>query len=408
MSKYKKNQRFGYFLIISLAISTFAISISNSLITLLSVDIAATFQLNQGFAVQLRTVNYLGELILGLLLGFIALRFKDQSMLKWGLLIVALSAVGSSLTPSFPLFLIFSFIEGVGSLIVTVMALSLIGDYFHSNPKRQIQAVSLIGTSGFLFGLIGLPVTNFLAQNWGWRSGYLYLVLPINLIALCLFFLNHHFTEFNTIQRTKKKLNFKEVKQVLFTKSIFMFLTGWLLFAGTASVGILAIALYREKFFLSTDFAVFVILAVNLIGILGSLLIAKFAKQSHLKFLSVGGVATSGVCTALLFLSPNYVLALIFNLSTAFFMSISTCSFNCLAINKIPKLKETVLALSRFSFGAGSVIFSTLAGFLLIQFSSIGIGYQVAGIVLGLSISIGALFLMISIKDKGINENSEN
>lgn len=408
MTKYQENQRCTYFLVISLAVSTFAISISNSLITLLSVDIASTFQLNQGFAVQLRTVNYLGELILGLLLGFIALRFKDKSMLKWGLLIVALSALGSSLTPSFPFFLIFSFIEGVGSLIVTVMTLSLIGDYFQSNPKKQIQAVSLIGTSSFLFGLIGLPLTNFLAQNWGWRSGYLYLVLPVSLIALCLFFFNHHFAEFNTIHQTKKKLDFKEVKQVLFTKSVFMFLTGWLLFAGTASVGILAIAFYREIFFLSTDFAVYVILAVGLIGILANLLIAKFGKESHLKFLSVGGITASGICTALIFLSPNYVLALIFNLNAAFFITISTCSFNCLAINKIPKLKETVLALSKFSFGAGSVIFSTLAGFLLIHFPTIGIGYQVAGTVLGLTIITGALLLMMSIKDKSTNENSEN
>jgi len=50
----------------SLTISAFVVAISNSLVTLLLSEIASTFQVNEGVAVQLRTANAVAEVVFGL------------------------------------------------------------------------------------------------------------------------------------------------------------------------------------------------------------------------------------------------------------------------------------------------------------------------------------------------------
>jgi predicted MFS family arabinose efflux permease len=399
MGNYHKGKKASYLFILSLTVSSIAITSSNGLINLLSIDIASTFQIEEGVAIQLRTFNCLGELILGLIMGFLVLRLRHKLLLKSGLIIVTLSAVGSYLAPTFLVFLLFSFIEGVGSIIVNIMAFTLIGDSFKLIPNTKIQAVSWIVASTFLFSFIGNPLTNFFTQFGGWRSVYLYLVLPISILGLALVLLCPS-TKFDSARPLKKELSLEKIKKS-FSKPVAACLIGWLFFAASSSVGILAIAFYRQHFSLSTDNAVLVMLAVSTVAFTGSFLVGRLGK-TRIKSLTIVAITGTGLSTALLFLSPSLSLALVFNLFTAFFIGITNSAYNCLTLDQIPELQGTMLSFCRLFFSVGNIIFPALAGYLLVLFSPISVlvSYQVVGVVLGSAIVFGASILLAFAKEK--------
>ncbi|NLE03465.1 MAG: MFS transporter, partial [Crenarchaeota archaeon] len=124
--KFSRNNLF----LPSLAISSFIVSASNVIITLLLIEISATFSVNEGVVAQLRTINAIGEVAFGLFMGYLALRFKHKSLLLIGLSMVMISAVGSFLAPSLNMLLFFSFFEGAGSIMFTIIAFTLVGEFF--------------------------------------------------------------------------------------------------------------------------------------------------------------------------------------------------------------------------------------------------------------------------------------
>lgn len=396
-----KRKRFSHLFIFSLIVCSIAITLSNGLVTLLSVDIASTFQIAEGVAIQLRTFNCLGELILGLVMGFLVLRLKHKLLLKSGLIVVILSAVGSFLSPNFLVFIFFSFIEGVGSIVVNIMVFTLIGDSFRLVPNAKIQAVGLTVASTLIFNFVGYPLTYFFTELGGWRSVFLFLVLPFSILGLALVSLGP-VSKFNPEQLLKKELSFENLKRPSFSKPIIACLMGWLFFAASSSVGILAIAFYRLIFSLSTGNAVLIILGVSTVAFMGSFFVGRFGAKIGIKSLTIGAIAGTGVSTVLLFISPILSLAIFFNLLTAFFMGVTNTAYNCYSLDQIPAFRGTILSFCRLFFSIGSIIFPALGGYLLLSFSSISVlaSYQIVGAVLGLALVFGALVLLFYGKEE--------
>lgn len=92
----------------SLAVTTFAIGISDAIITLLAVDIAKTFfgsanAATVGAVSQLSTFNAAAEVAFALLLSVLAIRFRHKPLLLAGVLLVVASAAGSFFCSNSPL-----------------------------------------------------------------------------------------------------------------------------------------------------------------------------------------------------------------------------------------------------------------------------------------------------------------
>ena len=79
-------------------------------------------------------------------------------------------------------------LEGVGTVMVGVMGLTLIGDSLPLNKKAK--AVSYVIAATFLATFVGLPVIGFIANVAGWRSVFVLFVLPVSVIGLALAFLS--------------------------------------------------------------------------------------------------------------------------------------------------------------------------------------------------------------------------
>jgi predicted MFS family arabinose efflux permease len=103
-------------LIPAMIITTAAVNASSGILTLFTMEIAATFQVSLGIASQLATLNYAGEFVFALLMGVLAIRFRYKPLILAGVFFVIVSTLGSFLAPDFVSMQIFFAMEGIGTV----------------------------------------------------------------------------------------------------------------------------------------------------------------------------------------------------------------------------------------------------------------------------------------------------
>jgi MFS transporter, DHA1 family, inner membrane transport protein len=387
------------FLVSSLAFSSVAIAVSNGIITLLLIEIASAFQVSEGIAAQIRTVNAAAELIFALLMCILVVRFKHKSLLITGLSIVVISGIGTYLTPTFELMLFFSFLEGMGTVMVTIMAFTIIGDFLSNNKKAQ--AVGYIVAAGYFFALVGSPLTNFVANLGGWRLTFMLLVVPMALIGLVLVFFCIKTPTPAQNPRTNKSIYISQFKEVLKNKSATFCLLSSLFYTGP-SIGLFVVAFMRENFGLSRDYSVYILIITALFFITGSLLAGRLGNRLGVKTLTLIGFLTDGFFIILIFCSPNIWLAMSFNFIHVLFTGIGDSAFSCLAVDQIPNSRGTMISLIRVFTSAGKTLTPAIGGALLVILASqpTPMNYQALGITLGAITIFAAILLKLFVKNQ--------
>src|SRR5512137_2024053 len=97
----------GKLFVPALVLASFAVGLSNPMLSMLSTDIANTFFANAspaslGLVAQIGTVNSAAEVAFALLMGFLAVRFRSKPLLLLGAVLLFLSALGSFFAPNLP------------------------------------------------------------------------------------------------------------------------------------------------------------------------------------------------------------------------------------------------------------------------------------------------------------------
>jgi MFS family permease len=96
---------------------------------LLLIEIGLAFNQPVGVIIQIRTVQSIIAVVIALLMGAISVKFKHKTLLIWGILIIAISAVGCWITPSFSFLLLVFPLAGIGTAMVQPMTNSLVGEH---------------------------------------------------------------------------------------------------------------------------------------------------------------------------------------------------------------------------------------------------------------------------------------
>jgi predicted MFS family arabinose efflux permease len=377
----------------SLAVSGFAVSISAPMLSLLTLDIASTFNVSVGVAAQLSTVNNLFEIIFALAMGALAVRFRHKSLLLIGTLLVVVSAIIGFFAPTLALMQISFALEGGGTVMVSIMSLALIGEFLPTQKKAK--AVSYVFAIVSMASLVGTPLIGFFTDMAGWRSVFLLLVLPISAIGLVMSFLSLPTRPAKEKDSDVNGGYKKSFKQVFLSKSATGCLIGGIVSAaGTSSFGIFAIAFYRVRFLASRDFTVAVMFMVLALFVLAALGVGRVVNRVGAKNLAAFSIPITGILTLSFFFAPYLWVALILNVFHAFSFAASGTAFNCLVIDQVPKSRGTMLSLKTVCGSLGAAIGAGLAGTLLVLFS-----YQAVGIALGaMCVTTGVVYYFL-IKD---------
>lgn len=354
----------GRLLVPAMIIGAMSVSVSMTMLQLFMVDIGSTFHVSVGVASQLATANYAGEFVSALMMGALAVRFRYKSLILAGMLLVIFSAIGGFLAPDFATMQIFLAMEGLGTVMFSVMSFTLIGDAFA--PQKRAKAVSYLMAALMGTALISLPWSGFLANAVGWRSNFVLQTLPIGLAGLALALLTVPSKLRRQAAAIEKSSYMESFRHVLRDKSATACLVSQILAAAGAMFSIFSTAFYRERFAVSLDFTVAVAITSLAILIVGSLVAGRLANRFGARTTTVAGTLLCGVFTMTFFFTPNLLGALVCNFLMSWFGSIGLTAYACLAVAQVPESRGTMMSLNSAVESVGSTIGPAVGGALLV------------------------------------------
>jgi predicted MFS family arabinose efflux permease len=389
----------GKSFVISLIVIFFSIGTSNVIITLLSLDVAHTFFPSSfaagatqaagaaavGAVAQVVTANTIFEVVFAVLMGFIAVRFNFRPLMLAGVGLILVSTIGSYFSPSLLSLVIFSSLEGGGTIMVGATGMSMVGHYIPFEKKAKM--ISYLIAVAMVVSLIGAPVVNAISSFGGWRLSYLLFAAPIAATGLLLsyFFLPRQ----NIIDKTSsyKQEVFKGFKSVLLNKSAVLCLLAGML-GGPAVMGTFAIAFYRQHLGMSLGFASMVMIIGILMYILASLVVGRFVNRVGARKLGIICAFANGIFMLIFFFMPTWYFALPLDMTHVWFGAAFFTSFQCLALDQVPKYRPTMMSMRSLSLSLNAMLGAVLGGTMLIVFgvySAIGVSFGVLSIVASLA-----------------------
>lgn len=379
----------------SLTILVFSISLSSGVLSLFLPEIAETFFSSTdktviGIVSQTSTVNNSAEVLFAFVMSILVVRFKHKSLLTLGAVLVIISTVGSFLAPDFYTFQFFFALEGAGSIMVSILAITLIGDTFSLNKKPR--AVSWYAAGMYMAGLIGIPLLLLVANIAGWRSVFLIFVLPVSLLGLILAYKSIPSKSNSQQPKNDENMYLKNFRSVLLNKSAAYCLLGATVGA-TAVVALFVLTFYRQQFLVTRDWAVGIALINASLFMIGSLVGGRVVNRYGSKPVAVFFSLISGALTMAFFNMPTLELTLIFNFASVFTGALAIPAIICLTIDQVPKSRGTMMSLQRLFSNIGAAIGAAVGGILLAFFS-----YQVVGIGFGILIMTQAAIFFYLVK----------
>jgi predicted MFS family arabinose efflux permease len=400
-------QAAGRSLTIALLVVFFSIFTSNTIVALLSLDMAHTFfpasfvqgassaagAAAVGSIAQVVTANTIFEVFFAISMGYLAIRFKFRPLMLFGIGLVIVSAIGSYFAPTLIFLAFFSALEGGGTVIVGATGFSLVGEYLPFEKKAK--TVSYLVAITMFVSLIGAPLVTTITNFGGWRLSYLLFSLPISVIGFFLAYLTlprgkgHIKAEANT-QQKEVLMGFKSV---FFNKSAILTLVAGML-GGTSVMGTFALAFYRQQLGLPLAFASMVYMIATTMYILASLVVGRFVNRVGARKLGLVCAFANGLLMMIFFFMPVWYFALPLDMTHVWFGAAVFTSFQCLTLDQVPKFRPTMMSMRSLFLSLGAMIGAALGGIMLIVFGS----YAAVGVLFGL-LSIIAAIAFLGTKD---------
>jgi DHA1 family multidrug resistance protein-like MFS transporter len=379
----------------------FALNIASLTLTLLTREIGATFfgsdtQATVGITSQLSTIGFAAAVAAGVAMSVLAIRFAHKSLLLAGITLQVMSAAGSFLAPTFLWMQVFFAMEGVGAVLSSVAFITLIGDFVPQS--RKAKAVSYITAAVFLATFAGARMIPIVADLGTWRYAYLLLALPFAAAALLASYFGIPSIPHSHQSAVDKEKYVGSFKRVLLNRSAAACLVGGLFFSGV--IGLFAVNFFRQHFWsdlslsLQAQYASYVVMVSTLLFAIGSLVAGRLASRFGVKTLTVVGAFGDGIFIALLFLSPNLWMALVFDWLHVWFAATAGTALACLALDQVPKARGTMMSLQSVFGNIGNTIAPAVGGALLVWSS-----YQALGFVLGGMSMVASAIILFLAKD---------
>jgi MFS transporter, DHA1 family, inner membrane transport protein len=390
--------------LLGLLSSVFAVNVIDVFAPLLYPEIAATFGITVGTAVQLSAFSALAGGITALVLSAFSIKFRYKTLLMAGVLAIVICTVGVFLAPNFLFAQIFYALNGVGSVIVGVMAPTLIAEFYPLEKKAK--RISLVLATGTLALLIGNPVTGFVAGTGdvtSWRSVLLWFMLPVTFICLILVFFLVPSKPLSNPLGAKKQPFLNGYKEILTNRSPGACLTNSF-FAGVYfSVNIFAFSFLKDVFAVTPAFRSLVALTGSSLMVAGMLTGGSLVNAVGRKRLLVGAAIPAVVFSVcgypLSIFIPNVWIVLPLRFLSAFIGGFAIIAGSNLVLEQVPKFRGTLMSLTSFLQAIGGVTGILLGGALLNIIGNPVIGYPVAMVILGALGLIGTLNIILFAKD---------
>jgi DHA1 family multidrug resistance protein-like MFS transporter len=381
-------------LVMVLLVAVFAAAIVDVVIPINIVDIAKSFNILPGTVSQLDSIIAIAAVITALLLGAFGSRFKYKSVLMVGIMFIAAYSIGLFLAPSFQIVQLISPLNGIGSVLIVVTAQTFVG---YSYPlDKKAKAIGWIAAAGTLANTIASPIVGFMTGIGGWRSVFMWFMLPTAVVSLILMFLVFPFN------LPEKKLNAKKepfmtgFKQIFTNKSaIACLVSAFLSNAAVFGGNVFEVTLYRQIFSASPGFATLIgptagIALVTLGAIIGGHTVNRFGR----KRLMVISSFLAGMLTLLSYFVPNLWMRIALRWTASILGGASLAAFTNLMIEQVPLFRGTAMSLSSAFSGVGTAIGIGIGGIVINLYANTLTGFEALGLTMGV-FSVSAVVIIL-------------
>ena len=339
-------------------------------------------------------MNIAAEVIGAIVLSVLVLRFRHKRLLLTGTVFIIASAIGSFLAPSLLLLQVFIALEGVGSVIIGIISMSLIADALP--PKQRAKIISILFSIGSGVTLILVPIAGFITEMGGWRAGMLSLMMPVALLGLILILFMVPSKPIQVSQSNKVNPYVNGFKEIIKNRSATACIIANLLTVAGTEVAIFAIAFYRATFGATTAQTVMIYEVAIVMFILAPLITGPLISRFGAKPIALITTLLAAIFTATFFYIPNFWLSFTLDMMHVWFAAMAAPAFAVLVLQQLPKYRATVFSLNSFFNNIGKVLAPLIGGVLLAISSGV---YGQVGFVLGATTIGGCVILLLAVRE---------
>jgi MFS family permease len=386
-------------LLLPLMIASFSTGVSNGIVGLYAADIARTFfgtvtSNSIGLTTQLSTINNAFVVIATIAISVLVIRFRHKSLFLVGGGLILVSAIGGYLAPNLLSLQFFYALEGVGSAIIGIISAVLIVESI--SPEKRGKTISALFAVGALVTLIITPILNYITEIGDWRSGLIFLTLPISLIGLILSALMVPNKPIELDRSPKPNPYIDAFKTIIKNRSgLFCVIANLFTVAGT-EVAIFAIAFYRVQFNAPRATTMLISEIALILFFIAPLVSGLFIDKFGAKKVALVTTFLAAVCTLTFFFIPILWLTVTIDMTHVWFAGMAQPAFAMLVLKQTPKFMGTMFSINSLFNYVGKVIAPALSGVLLIVSSGM---YGTIGLVLGGMTVIGCLIILLLVKE---------
>jgi len=362
------------------------------------VDVAKTFKVSVGTMSQLATVSYLTGLIIGLVLGFLVVKFRHKSLLLLGITSYGVGILVYYFSPNFATVLFSPVFEGIGSGMVGTMIFTLIGEVLPL--EKRGWAVGLVVSSQFFTNLIVAPVTSIIALDAGWRAVLLWFIFPVSMVSLLLGFLAIPSKPRQDLSVVKPEY-LKAFQQILTNKSAVACIISAVLIGINSSLVVYAVTFFRMYFSVSLSTGAVFGLMASASGVLGGLVAARLINRTGRWLLALSTALFAGFLHIFFTFVPCVYGSLAFWLVATFFVGVNAAGFTSLILEQVPGFRGTMMSLNQSFRSLGLILGISVSGLLLNLYAS---NFHIIMVMFGIAAVVAAAVLFLFAKDPTKNK----
>ena len=373
--------------LLTLVLTRFVSGAPGMLFGLLLIEISATFGTPVGITGQIRTVSSTIAVISALIVGIASVKYNAISILVAGYGLLLLSAIGSSISSSYEMMMLFFPLTGIGISMIGPMGSTLVAQYYPR--ERRPRAIGWMIAGGASAYLVGAQAMAFISGIGTWRLAYYGYVIPIIILGLLsaqLFLVKE---KKNPVDTGRSTGYLEGLKSVMTNKSAFSSLIGSMLrMASFQSVLLYSASLFRHQFSLSREATALLVTLSALCYVVGSVFAGRIVNRMGKKRTTIIAIILAGVFVIAFTTTSSYPIAIVTYLICAFCFGTSTSSGQSLNLEQVPDYRGSMMSMSAVAGNLGAAVGSGIGGFVLLIYS-----YTMLGPVLGSLGLCSSLFL---------------
>jgi predicted MFS family arabinose efflux permease len=361
----------------SLVLAGFATQPPETILSLLLIDIAESFNTTVGTMGQIRTTAAVLTLISAVSMGVLSIKMRHKTLLLAGLVCFIVSGIGCSLARDFSTMLATYSLSGIGLAMVSPMAFALIGRHVPLEKRANATGFFIAGNASSF--MVGGPVLSYLTRIGGWRYAFLFYMLPIALAGAVLSWFGVP-SEDSPPSSSGSGSYMDGVNTLLSNRSVLACLLGGLLakatWQGVISYGV---SFYRDRFQLSRGWASLVLSGIALAFIVGVLGSGRLINRLGRKTVTFYSFLSTGVFSVFYMNLPMFTVSVVVILVMSLMSGFRRNAGQSLSLEQVPRYRGSMMSLSTAGDSLGSALGAGLGGLIL----TTG-GYWRVGLVLGL------------------------